>query len=165
MPRVRRRVDRSRTFNLMFRTHIGPVDTGDNVVYLRPETAQAMFVDFDNVVNSSRVRIPFGIAQQRQVVPQRDYSRQLHIQDARGSSKMEMEYFCEPGTDEEWHRYWIDFSMDWFSDLGIRRSKLRVREHGADELPHYSKEVLTSNSCSRGVGANSRPSPIAPTTI
>ncbi len=127
-----------RNFNLMFRTHIGPVDTGDNVVYLRPETAQAMFVDFDNVVNSSRVRIPFGIAQQgksfrNEITPGNFTFR------TREFEQMEMEYFCEPGTDEEWHRYWIDFSMDWFSDLGIRRSKLRVREHGADELPHYSK--------------------------
>ena len=127
-----------RHFNLMFRTHIGPVEGDDNIVYLRPETAQAMFVDFDNVVNSSRVRIPFGIAQQgksfrNEITPGNFTFR------TREFEQMEMEYFCEPGTDEEWHRYWIDFSMDWFSDLGIRRSKLRVREHEADELPHYSK--------------------------
>lgn len=127
-----------RHFNLMFRTHIGPVEGDDNIVYLRPETAQAMFVDFDNVVNSSRVRIPFGIAQQgksfrNEITPGNFTFR------TREFEQMEMEYFCEPGTDEEWHRYWIDFSMDWFADLGLRRSKLRVREHGADELPHYSK--------------------------
>ena len=127
-----------RHFNLMFRTHIGPVEGDENIVYLRPETAQAMFVDFDNVVNSSRVRIPFGIAQQgksfrNEITPGNFTFR------TREFEQMEMEFFCEPGTDEEWHRYWIDFSMDWFSDLGIRRSKLRVREHGADELPHYSK--------------------------
>ena len=127
-----------RHFNLMFRTHIGPVEGDENIVYLRPETAQAMFVDFDNVVNSSRVRIPFGIAQQgksfrNEITPGNFTFR------TREFEQMEMEYFCEPGTDEEWHRYWIDFSMDWFSDLGIRRSKLRVREHEAEELPHYSK--------------------------
>ena len=127
-----------RHFNLMFRTHIGPVEGDENIVYLRPETAQAMFVDFDNVVNSSRVRIPFGIAQQgksfrNEITPGNFTYR------TREFEQMEMEYFCEPGTDEEWHRYWIDFSMDWFAGLGIRRSKLRVREHGADELPHYSK--------------------------
>ncbi len=127
-----------RHFNLMFRTHIGPVEGDDNIVYLRPETAQAMFVDFDNVVNSSRVRIPFGIAQQgksfrNEITPGNFTFR------TREFEQMEMEYFCEPGTDEKWHRYWIDFSMDWFADLGLRRSKLRVREHGADELPHYSK--------------------------
>ncbi len=127
-----------RHFNLMFRTHIGPVEGDENIVYLRPETAQAMFVDFDNVVNSSRVRIPFGIAQQgksfrNEITPGNFTYR------TREFEQMEMEYFCEPGTDEEWHRYWIDFSMDWFSNLGIRRSKLRVREHEADELPHYSK--------------------------
>ncbi len=127
-----------RHFNLMFRTHIGPVEGDDNIVYLRPETAQAMFVDFDNVVNSSRVRIPFGIAQQgksfrNEITPGNFTFR------TREFEQMEMEYFCEPGTDEGWHRYWIDFSMDWFGDLGLRRSKLRVREHETDELPHYSK--------------------------
>ena len=127
-----------RHFNLMFRTHIGPVEGDENIVYLRPETAQAMFVDFDNVVNSSRVRIPFGIAQQgksfrNEITPGNFTFR------TREFEQMEMEYFCEPGTDEEWHRYWIDFSMDWFAGLGLRRSKLRVREHEAEELPHYSK--------------------------
>ena len=97
-----------------------------------------MFVDFDNVVNSSRVRIPFGIAQQgksfrNEITPGNFTFR------TREFEQMEMEYFCEPGTDEEWHRYWIDFSSDWFTGLGLRRSKLRVREHQADELPHYSK--------------------------
>ena len=127
-----------RHFNLMFRTHIGPVEGDDNIVYLRPETAQAMFVDFDNVVNSSRVRIPFGIAQQgksfrNEITPGNFTFR------TREFEQMEMEFFCEPGTDEEWHRYWIGFSMDWFADLGLRRSKLRLREHEANELPHYSK--------------------------
>ena len=127
-----------RHFNLMFRTHIGPVEGDENIVYLRPETAQAMFVDFDNVVNSSRVRIPFGIAQQgksfrNEITPGNFTFR------TREFEQMEMEFFCEPGTDEEWHRYWIDFSMDWFAGLGLRRSKLRVREHEAEELPHYSK--------------------------
>ena len=127
-----------RHFNLMFRTHIGPVEGDENIVYLRPETAQAMFVDFDNVVNSSRVRIPFGIAQQgksfrNEITPGNFTFR------TREFEQMEMEYFCEPGTDEEWHRYWIDFSMDWFAGLGLRRSKLRVREHEPEELPHYSK--------------------------
>ncbi len=127
-----------RLFNLMFRTHIGPVEGSDSVIYLRPETAQAMFVDFDNVVNSSRARIPFGIAQQgksfrNEITPGNFTFR------TREFEQMEMEYFCEPGTDDEWHRFWIDFSMEWFVGLGLRRSKLRVRTHGADELPHYSK--------------------------
>ena len=127
-----------RHFNLMFRTHIGPVEGDENIVYLRPETAQAMFVDFDNVVNSSRVRIPFGIAQQgksfrNEITPGNFTYR------TREFEQMEMEYFCEPGTDEEWHQYWINFSMDWFAGLGLRRSKLRVRVHEAEELPHYSK--------------------------
>lgn len=127
-----------RLFNLMFKTHIGPVDDGDNVVYLRPETAQAMFVDFDNVVKSSRVRVPFGIAQQgksfrNEITPGNFTFR------TREFEQMEMEFFCEPGTDDDWHRYWIEFSFDWFSRFGLRADKLRVREHGSDELPHYSK--------------------------
>ena len=127
-----------RHFNLMFRTHIGPVEGDKNIVYLRPETAQAMFVDFDNVVNSSRVRVPFGIAQQGKSFRNEITTGNFFFR-TREFEQMEMEYFCEPGTDEEWHRYWIDFSMDWFSDLGIRRSKLRVRKHEPEEIPHYSK--------------------------
>ena len=127
-----------RHFNLMFRTHIGPVEGDENIVYLRPETAQAMFVDFDNVVNSSRVRIPFGIAQQgksfrNEITPGNFTFR------TREFEQMEMEFFCEPGTDEVWHQYLINFSMDWYADLGLRRSKLRVRVHESEELPHYSK--------------------------
>lgn len=127
-----------RHFNMMFRTHMGPVEGDENIVYLRPETAQAMFVDFDNVVNSSRVRIPFGIAQQgksfrNEITPGNFTFR------TREFEQMEMEYFCEPGTDEEWHQYWINFSIDWFAGLGLRRSKMRVRVHEPEELPHYSK--------------------------
>ena len=127
-----------RHFNMMFRTHIGPVEGDDNIVYLRPETAQAMFVDFDNVVNSSRVRIPFGIAQQGKSFRNEITTGNFTFR-TREFEQMEMEYFCEPGTDEDWHQYWINFSMDWFADLGLRRSKLRVRVHEPEELPHYSK--------------------------
>ncbi len=127
-----------RQFNLMFRTHIGPLQESENIIYLRPETAQAMFVDFDSVVTSSRMRIPFGIAQQgksfrNEITPGNFTFR------TREFDQMEMEFFCEPGTDEEWHRYWIDFSMDWYRGLGLRPEKLRVRKHDDDELPHYSK--------------------------
>ncbi len=127
-----------RQFNMMFQTHIGPVQSDDNLIYLRPETAQAMFVNFDNVQTTTRKKLPFGIAQQgksfrNEITPGNFTYR------TREFEQMEMEYFCEPGTDEEWHRYWIDFSMDWYAGLGVRREKLRVREHDADELPHYSK--------------------------
>ena len=127
-----------RQFNLMFKTHIGPVESDDNVIYLRPETAQAMFVNFENVQTTTRKKIPFGIAQQgksfrNEITPGNFTYR------TREFEQMEMEYFCKPGTDEEWHRYWIEFSMDWFKRYGLRGDKLRVREHSKDELPHYSK--------------------------
>jgi glycyl-tRNA synthetase len=122
----------------MFKTHIGPVEGDDNIIYLRPETAQAMFVNFENVQTTTRKKIPFGIAQQgksfrNEITPGNFTFR------TREFEQMEMEYFCKPGTDEEWHRYWIDFSMDWFRRYGLRDEKLKVREHTKDELPHYSK--------------------------
>ncbi len=127
-----------RQFNMMFQTHIGPVQSDDNLIYLRPETAQAMFVNFDNVQTTTRKKLPFGIAQQgksfrNEITPGNFTFR------TREFEQMEMEYFCTPGTDEEWHRYWIDFSMEWYVKYGLRKDKLLVREHTADELPHYSK--------------------------
>ncbi len=127
-----------RQFNLMFETHIGPVQSDDNVIYLRPETAQAMFVNFQNVQTTTRKKLPFGIAQQgksfrNEITPGNFTFR------TREFEQMEMEFFCTPGEDEEWHRYWIDFSMDWYTNYGLRKEKLLIREHTADELPHYSK--------------------------
>ncbi len=127
-----------RQFNLMFETHIGPVQSDDNTIYLRPETAQAMFVNFQNVQTTTRKKLPFGIAQQgksfrNEITPGNFTFR------TREFEQMEMEFFCTPGEDEEWHRYWIDFSMNWYRSHGLRAEKLMVREHEADELPHYSK--------------------------
>jgi glycyl-tRNA synthetase len=126
-----------RQFNMMFKTHIGPVESDDNVIYLRPETAQAMFVQFENVQTTTRKKLPFGIAQQgksfrNEITPGNFTFR------TREFEQMEMEYFCKPGEDLEWHKYWIQFSMDWFTKFGLRRDKLKVREHTPDELPHYS---------------------------
>ena len=127
-----------RQFNLMFETHIGPVQSAENVIYLRPETAQAMFVNFQNVQTTTRKKLPFGIAQQgksfrNEITPGNFTFR------TREFEQMEMEYFCKPGEDDKWHRYWIDFSMDWYKRYGLRSEKLKLREHSADELPHYSK--------------------------
>lgn len=127
-----------RQFNLMFETHIGPVQSDENVIYLRPETAQAMFVNFQNVQTTTRKKLPFGIAQQgksfrNEITPGNFTFR------TREFEQMEMEYFCKPGEDDKWHRYWIDFSMDWYTRYGLRSEKLKLREHSADELPHYSK--------------------------
>ncbi|MPZ70285.1 MAG: glycine--tRNA ligase [Actinobacteria bacterium] len=129
-----------KNFNLMFKTHMGPVEDSGNVIYLRPETAQGMFVDFLTVQTTSRKKIPFGIAQQgksfrNEITPGNFVFR------TREFEQMEMEFFVEPGTDEEWHEYWLKARMDWFQDLGMSEDKLRLREHEADELSHYAKST------------------------
>jgi len=128
-----------RLFNLMFKTYVGPVEESASVAYLRPETAQGMFVDFKNVVNSVRVRVPFGIAQQG-----RSFRNEITVQNfifrVRELEQMEMEFFVRPGTDDEWHAYWIQERLRWFTEvLGVDASRLRARAHGEDERSHYSK--------------------------
>jgi len=128
-----------RQFNLMFKTFVGPVEDSASVAYLRPETAQGMFVDFKNVVNSVRVRVPFGIAQQG-----RSFRNEITVQNfifrVRELEQMEMEFFVRPGTDDEWHSYWVRERMRWFTEeLGVTASRLRARPHQKDELSHYSK--------------------------
>ena len=127
-----------KNFNLMFKTFIGPVEDSSSTLYLRPETAQAMFVNFLNVLNSSRKKIPFGIAQQgksfrNEITPGNFTFR------TREFEQMEMEFFCSPDDDEKWHDYWIQFSLDWFKKYGIREENLMIRKHESEELPHYSK--------------------------
>lgn len=129
----------ARKFNLMFKTFIGPVEDQAAQVYLRPETAQAMFVDFKNVLNSMRVRIPFGIAQQGRSF-RNEISPGNFIFRLREFDMMEVEYFVRPGEDERWHEYWIGERFNWYVDaLGLRRERLRLRPHEPDELSHYSK--------------------------
>jgi glycyl-tRNA synthetase len=129
----------ARKFNLMFKTYIGPVEDEAAQVYLRPETAQAMFVDFKNVLNSMRVRIPFGIAQQGRSF-RNEISPGNFIFRLREFDMMEVEYFVRPGEDERWHEYWINERFNWYVDvLGLRRERLRLRPHEPDELSHYSK--------------------------
>jgi glycyl-tRNA synthetase len=130
-----------RNFNLMFKSHMGPVEDEAHVVWLRPETAQGMFVDFTTVQAASRKKLPFGIAQigksfRNEITPGNFIYR------TREFEQMEMEFFVEPGTDEEWHDYWIAERMSWYTDLGIREENLRVREHEQDELSHYSKRTV-----------------------
>ena len=128
-----------RRFNTMFKTHIGPVEDTASEVHLRPETAQGMFVDFKNVVNSMRVRIPFGIAQQGRSF-RNEITHGNFVFRLREFEQMEMEYFVRPGEDERWHQYWIDERLNWYVDVvGIRREKLRLRPHAEDELAHYAK--------------------------
>ncbi len=130
-----------RNFNLMFKTHMGPVEDEAAVVYLRPETAQGMFVDFVTVQQASRRKLPFGIAQigksfRNEITPGNFIYR------TREFEQMEMEFFVVPGTDEEWHEYWIHERLQWYVDLGIRRENLRTREHEPEELSHYSKRTV-----------------------
>ncbi|MGH2774506.1 MAG: glycine--tRNA ligase [Actinomycetota bacterium] len=129
-----------RNFNLMFKTHMGPVEDSAHVAYLRPETAQGMFVDFMTVQQTSRKKIPFGIAQQgksfrNEITPGNFVFR------TREFEQMEMEFFVKPGTDEQWHKYWLDERMSWYLDLGITKANLRLRQHDADELSHYAKDT------------------------
>src|SRR5919197_1401009 len=131
----------ARNFNLMFKTHMGPVEDEANAVYLRPETAQGMFVDFPTIQQTTRKKVPFGVAQigksfRNEITPGNFIFR------TREFEQMEMEFFVKPGTDEEWHEYWIDQRFRWYRDLGIREENLRLREHDADELSHYSKRTV-----------------------
>jgi glycyl-tRNA synthetase len=132
------RFTQARQFNLMFKTQMGPVEDESSIAYLRPETAQGMFVDFPIVQTTSRKKVPFGIAQigksfRNEITPGNFIFR------TREFEQMEMEFFCKPGTDEEWFEYWKAQRMQWFLDLGISKEKLRFRAHEADELAHYAK--------------------------
>lgn len=126
-----------RQFNLMFKTFIGPVDDESAVVYLRPETAQGMFVNFRNVVNSSRQRIPFGIAQIGRSF-RNEISTGNFIFRLRELEMMEMEWFCQPGQDANWFEYWCEQRMAWHESLGLSREHLRLRPHGEHEKAHYA---------------------------
>ncbi|MBM3943424.1 MAG: glycine--tRNA ligase [SAR202 cluster bacterium] len=129
----------TRVFNLMFKTFMGPVEDTASVVYLRPETAQGIFVNFKNVLDSSRKKLPFGIGQigkafRNEITPGNFTFR------TREFEQMEVEFFVKPGTDEEWLQKWRDARFQWYVDHGIRRENLRLRRHAADELAHYAKD-------------------------
>ena len=126
-----------RMFNLMFRTFLGPVEDDASVAYLRPETAQGIFVNFDNVVTATRRKLPFGIAQVGKAF-RNEITTGSFIFRTREFEIMEIEYFVKPDEAEEAHRRWIDDSRQWYLDFGIDASNLRVRVHDPDELAHYS---------------------------
>jgi glycyl-tRNA synthetase len=126
-----------RNFNLMFETHMGPVQDEGSRIYLRPETAQGIFVDFKTVLQFARKKPPFGIAQtgksfRNEITPGNFVFR------TREFEQMEMEYFVPPDEAERWHGYWMEQRMRWYTALGVRADHLRLREHGPDELSHYS---------------------------
>jgi glycyl-tRNA synthetase len=130
-----------RDFDMMLKTHLGAVEDESGLHYLRPETAQGIFVNFANVVTASRKKPPFGIGQvgksfRNEITPGNFIFR------TREFEQMEMEFFVEPGTDEEWHQYWIDERTRWYVDLGISSENLRHFEHPKEKLSHYSKRTV-----------------------
>ncbi len=132
------RFTEERQFNLLFRTFVGPVEEAAAVAYLRPETAQGMFVNFENVQTTTRKRLPFGIAQvgksfRNEITPGQFIFR------TREFEQMEMEFFCHPESSLEWHAYWKQERLNWYLSLGIRPERLRLRDHAQEELAHYSQ--------------------------
>ncbi len=127
-----------RMFNLMFKTFMGPVEEEANIVYLRPETAQGMFVNFQNVLNTTRKRLPFGIAQIGKAF-RNEITTGNFIFRCREFEQMEIEFFVQPATADEWFNYWIEQSLNWYVKLGIKREHLRVRPHSKSELAHYAR--------------------------
>jgi len=126
-----------RMFNLMLKTYVGPVEEQAAVVYLRPETAQGIFVNFSNIMDTMRRKIPFGIAQigksfRNEITPRNFIFR------TREFEQMEIEFFCKPGTDKDWFEYWVNERFNWYIRFGIRKENLRLRLHEKDELAHYA---------------------------
>ncbi|OZF28396.1 glycine--tRNA ligase [Rhodococcus sp. 14-2496-1d] len=130
-----------RAFSGLLKTFLGPVDNEEGLHYLRPETAQGIFVNFANVLTTSRKKPPFGIGQigksfRNEITPGNFIFR------TREFEQMEMEFFVKPGEDDEWHQYWIDYRMKWYTDLGIDPENLRLYEHAKEKLSHYSKRTV-----------------------
>ncbi len=129
-----------REFQLMLKTNLGPIESEENTVYLRPETAQGIFINFENVQRSARKRLPFGIAQigkafRNEITPEKFIFR------TREFEQMEMEYFCRPDESDRWFDYWTEERKRWYLDLGMREENLQFREHDSDELSHYSERT------------------------
>ncbi len=129
-----------RMFNVMFKTYVGPVEKEENSVYLRPETAQGMFVNFDNVLQSTRRRLPFGIAQQGKSFRNEITTGNFTFR-SREFEQMEMEFFVKPGTDDQWFDYWVQARYDWHVDHGISKAHLDFSPHPKEKLSHYSKRT------------------------
>jgi glycyl-tRNA synthetase len=131
----------ARQFNLMFKTHVGPVEESASVAYLRPETAQGIFVNFDNVATTTRRKLPFGIAQigksfRNEITPGNFIFRDREFE------QMEMEFFVHPSQEDRWFAYWVEERLRWWTDdVGIAADRLRLRPHDPDELSHYSKQT------------------------
>jgi glycyl-tRNA synthetase len=126
---------------LMFKTFMGPVEDAASNIYLRPETAQGIFVNFQNVLNTSRKRLPFGVAQIGKAF-RNEITTGNFIFRSREFEQMEIEYFVKPGTDEKWFDYWVEERLGWYAGLGIKKDNIRLREHEKDELAHYSRRCF-----------------------
>jgi len=127
-----------RSFNLMFKTYVGATASEDDVAYLRPETAQGMFVQFKNVVDTTRIRVPFGIAQTGKAFRNEVTPRNFTFR-SREFEQMEIEFFCHESEARDWYAFWRDWRMAWWKGLGLAGENLRLREHDRDELAHYAK--------------------------
>ena len=130
-----------RQFNLMFETNIGPVQNENSTVYLRPETAQGIFVNFENVLRTMRAKVPFGIANigksfRNEITPGQFIFR------TREFEQMEIEFFCKQEDQGEWFDYWVNKRMEWYKNIGIPESSLRLREHENNELAHYASKTV-----------------------
>ena len=130
-----------RQFNLMFKTNVGPIDDGRTFAYLRPETAQQIFTNFKNVVDSTSRNVPFGIAQLGKAF-RNEITLKSFIFRVREFEQMELEFFVMPGTDEEWHKEWVDLRLDWWEKQGVSRKNLELYDVPKDELAHYSKATI-----------------------
>jgi len=128
-----------RLFNLMFKTFIGPVEEEASVLYLRPETAQGIFVNFQNVLDTTRKKLPFGIAQIGKAF-RNEVTTGNFIFRSREFEQMEIEFFVKPGTDKEWFDYWVEERLNWYVELGIKRENLKLRQHTKEELAHYAQD-------------------------
>ena len=126
-----------REFNLMFKTYVGALSGEEGAAFLRPETAQGIFVNFKNVLDSTRVRVPFGIAQMGKSFRNEITPRNFTFR-SREFEQMEIEFFCHPNSSQDWYRFWRDRRMAWYTSLGLSTERLRLREHEAEELSHYS---------------------------
>ena len=126
-----------RAFNLMFKTHVGALEDNSSAAYLRPETAQGIFVNFKNVCDTTRVKIPFGIGQLGKAFRNEINPRNFTFR-SREFEQMEIEFFCRAADAEDWYRYWRDRRFQWYVDLGLSTEKLRLREHDENELAHYA---------------------------
>ena len=133
-----------RPFNLMFKTAIGPVDDGSSFAYLRPETCQQIFTNFKNILDSTSRTVPFGIAQMGKAF-RNEITPRNFIFRVREFEQMELEFFVKPGTDDEWHEYWINKRIEWWVNQGIKKENLKKIEVEKNELAHYSKRTVDIN--------------------